>query len=293
MILVVGSSGELGGMIARGVIAAGLPVRALVRSQVDADRLAASGAEPVFGDLKDGRSLAAACRGIQTVVTTANTARRGEPDTVDRVDRVGNRDLIEAACAAGVEHFVFTSANGVSLEHPVPFMAAKAATEARLRESGLSWTVLAPEPFMETWLGMIVAGPALAGGEVVYVGSGERKHSFVSIADVAAFGVAAITHPEARDRRLPIGGPDAVSLRDVVAAFEASLGRSIPQRGVRPGEPVPGLPATVAPLLVGLDMADSVVDTQGLAEALGVRLTPLAAYVQAVTRRVVAGAATR
>jgi NADH dehydrogenase len=293
MILVVGSSGELGGRIVRGAIARGLRVRALVRSQADADRLAAMGAEPVLGDLKHRASLDAACRGIGVVVTTANTARRAEPDSVDRVDRAGNGDLVAAARSAGVEQFIFTSANGVFEGHPVPFMAAKAETEAALRASGLTWTILAPEPFMETWLGMVVAGPALSGQEVVYVGSGERRHSFVSIEDVAAFAVAAIAHPAARDRRLVIGGPDAVSLRAVVDAFETELGRPIPRRGVAPGEPVPGIPPAVVPLLVGLDMAESVVDSHGIAETLGVRLTPLATYVQGVTGPLVTGAPAR
>lgn len=293
MILVVGSSGELGGLIAREAIARGLPVRALVRSVADAERLAAMGAEPVFGDLKDPGSLLAACRGVDTVVTTANTARREQPDTLETVDRAGNRNLIDAARSAGVDHLVFTSVNGVFEGHPVPFMAAKAETERALQDSGLTWTILAPEPFMETWLGMVVAGPALAGREVVYVGTGERKHSFVSIADVAAFGVAAISHPEARDRRLVIGGPDAVSLRAVVDAFETELGRPIPQRGVAPGEPVAGLPPSVAPLLIGLEMADSVVDCRGLASTFGIRLTPVAEYVRRVTGALTAGAASR
>ena len=227
------------------------------------------------------------------MVTTANSARRGPPDTVDRVDRAGNRSLIEAARSAGVRHLVFVSATGVSVDHPVPFMAAKAETEAALRASGLEWTILAAEPFMEVWLGMIVAGPALAGGEVVYVGSGMRRHSFVSVADVAAFGVSAIRSPAATNAVLPIGGPEAISFHDAVSAFEAALGRPVPQRGVAPGEPLPGMPEPVVALLTGLDLGDLVVDSRELARTFGVTQTPLDSYVRSVTAPRLAHALTR
>ena len=96
MILVVGASGELGGMIVRGAIEQGLPVRALVRSDTDATRLAALGAEPVFGDLKDPGSLAVACRGVGTVITTANTARRPAPEARHAILRADGFAVVEA-----------------------------------------------------------------------------------------------------------------------------------------------------------------------------------------------------
>src|SRR5437588_1516475 len=74
--LVVGATGMLGGAVCRRLAAAGKPVRALVRSGSDPQRVEAlreTGAETVLGDLKDDASLAAACNGAAAVITTAQT----------------------------------------------------------------------------------------------------------------------------------------------------------------------------------------------------------------------------
>jgi uncharacterized protein YbjT (DUF2867 family) len=194
VILVVGGTGRLGGTIARALLDQGKPVRLLVRQGSSYGHLVAAGARPVTGDLKDAHSLHAACAGVDAVVTTANSLGRGEDDTIDSVDRVGNRNLVEAAAAQGVGHFVFTSVLGASMQSPTPFIQAKAETEARLRESGMAWTALQPDAFMDSWIPMVVGAPALAGQPVTIVGEGRRRHSFVAMRDVAAYAVAALDH---------------------------------------------------------------------------------------------------
>ncbi len=219
MILVVGATGVVGGMIARGLLEQGREVRVLVRrdspsSQLvqhglatSAETLSQSGAQLVHGDLRDRASLEAALEGVSTVVTTANSAMRGGTDDPQSVDLEGNRNLIEAAWEAGVGRFVFVSLLGADPDHPSPFMRAKGQSEAALRESGMGYSILAPAAFMEVWPAMVVGMPVLQGRPVVLVGEGRRRHSFVSNRDVAAFAVAAVHHPAARNRHLAIGGP--------------------------------------------------------------------------------------
>ena len=207
MILVAGSTGSLGGQITRGLLERERPIRILVRPGSGYQPLVDAGAVPVIGDLKDRRSLDLACRGIDTVITTAISLGRGGADTIETVDLAGNRNLVTAAAEAGVRHFVFTSLLGAAPDSPNPFIAAKATTENVVASAGMAWTILAPNAFMDVWLAAVVAGPALAGGEVVYVGSGARRHSFVHSRDVATFALAALDHPAAFNRYLPIGGP--------------------------------------------------------------------------------------
>jgi len=209
------------------------------------------------------------------VITTANSARRSGADTVEAVDLEGTRHLIDAAAGARVTHFIHVSVLGATADSPVPFLAAKAASEAHLRRSGLRWTILAPNMFMESWPARIVGAPARAGGPVTIVGEGRRKHTFVAEADVAAFAVAAVGAPVAYDRRIPIGGPEALSWRDVVAIYERVLGRPIETRFVRPGEAAPGVPPAVAPILAAMDTYDSAFDTAASARLFDLRLTPL------------------
>jgi NADH dehydrogenase len=286
-------------MITRRLLAAGEEVRILVRHESPSEELAGqglatsaaslieAGAQPVYGDMKDRASLDSACAGVETVITTANSAMRGGDDNVDTVDREGNRNLIEAAKAAGVKQFIFTSVLGADVNNPLPFIQAKAETEAYLRQSGLPYTILAPNFFMESWVGMVVGNPLAAGGPVTLVGEGRRRHSFVSALDVAAFAAAAVGHPAAMNQHIVVGGPEPLSWCDVIVTFERLLGQEIPVRFIAPGEPVPGAPEIVTTMLPALETFDSAVPMTDTARTFGVELTPLEAYA----RRTLAAAA--
>ena len=97
MVLVVGATGVLGSLIVRKLLEEQHPVRALVRRGSAHRALEQAGAEIVFGDLKQPDTIVRACRGMAAVVTTANSASRNPPDTIQTVDQDGNATLIEAA----------------------------------------------------------------------------------------------------------------------------------------------------------------------------------------------------
>jgi NADH dehydrogenase len=268
-------------MITRRLLEQGQPVRIVVRPHSQYQPLVEADAQPVFGDLKDPASLQEACRSVDIVVTTANSAMRGGEDNVETVDRKGNRDLIDAAKAAGVKQFVFVSVMAIPEEFKrIPFMAAKAQTEEYLRASGIPYTIIAPNAWYEVWAAMVVGGPIAQGQPVTLVGEGRRKHAFVSVQDVAAFAVAAVGNPAAVNRRIEIGGPEALSWRDVVATYERVLGRPIPVNSVGIGEPVPGLPPGVEGMLASHNFFDSPVEMSEACNTFGVRLTPLDEFVR-------------
>jgi len=220
---------------------------------------------------------------MSVVITTANSARRGGEDNPQSVDLEGNRHLVDAAKAAGVRQFIFVSALGAGPGSPVPFLAAKGNTEQYLRASGVPYTIVSPTAFMEVWTSRLVGAPARAGQPVTLVGEGRRRHSFISASDVASFVVAAVDHPAAMNARIVIGGPEALSFRDVVAVYERVLGREIPVRSVRPGEPIPGVPQPVWGIAASFDTYDSAIDMTGTARTFDVRLTPLDEVVRRET----------
>jgi uncharacterized protein YbjT (DUF2867 family) len=293
MILVVGATGVVGGQIARRLLDEDKEVRVLVRrdspsSQLvqqglatSAQELIEAGAQPVHGDLRDRASLDVAVEGVETVVTTANSAMRGGADNPQSVDLEGNRNLIEAARNASVERFIFVSLLGADPDNPAPFVQAKARSEKALRESGVEYTILAPTAFMEVWPAMVVGMPALQGRPVTLVGEARRRHSFVSNRDVAAFAISAVERPEARNQYLAVGGPEPLSWREVVATYERVLGRSIPVEFVAMGEPVPGLPDPMPALLAGMETYDSDVEMEEIARTFDVSLTRLETFVRA------------
>jgi uncharacterized protein YbjT (DUF2867 family) len=279
-ILVVGATGDLGGLIARSLLEQGARVRILIREGSSYDDLVEAGAEAVPGDLKDAASLGAACAGVETVITTANSMARGGEDTVESVDRKGNLNLVEAAARSGVRRFLFVSALGASASSPDPFMRAKGEAEDALRASDMTWTIFQPNIYMELWIPMMVGGPALAGKPVTLIGEGRRRHSMVARQDVAAFVLAALDNRAAEDQTLVIGGPEPLSWRDIIAAFEGELGHAIAVQSVPLGEPMPGFPPAVTGFVSALETYDSPIDMSGLANSFGVTPSPVVDFIR-------------
>jgi NADH dehydrogenase len=134
--------------------------------------------------------------------------------------------------------------------------------------------------FMEVWVPMIVGGPALGGQPVTLVGEGRRRHSFASMGDVVQYALRSLDNPAAENSRIAIGGPQAVTWRDVVAAYERALGRPVPVQFQPVGQPLPWLPEAINGLLMGIETFDTEVDMSETSAAFGVRPTSLDEFVQ-------------
>jgi uncharacterized protein YbjT (DUF2867 family) len=234
MILVAGGTGVLGTAIVRRLIESGRAVSVLTRRRERARTLESAGAQVRIGDLRDRSSLAEACHGATHVITTANAFMGTDAQSVDAVDELGNRNLINAARTARVRQFVFTSARVPDAYHAIDFFAAKVHTEAYLRQSGLPWTILRPTAFMETWA-MIVGDPLVRTGRTKIFGSGRNPINFVAVDDVAAVAVMTLDRPDALNSVIDIGGPEDLTLLEVAEIFEKVTGR----RGRRIRLPVP------------------------------------------------------
>jgi uncharacterized protein YbjT (DUF2867 family) len=223
-VLVVGATGLLGGLICAKSVER-WPVRALVRSasKAKARALIQQGVEIAIGDLKDRATLVAACRGIQTVISTATAIVSQHPsDAIETVDLAGQMALIDAAEAAGVRKFVFISLP----EQPesFPLQTAKRTVEGRLRHSRLAFTVLRPAFFQEVWLSAPL-GFNISERRVRIYGTGDGKLSWISAKDVAAAASAAAVGDDASGRIVALNGPEALNPREVVKIFEEISGQ--------------------------------------------------------------------
>ncbi|HEY5432919.1 MAG TPA: NmrA/HSCARG family protein [Coriobacteriia bacterium] len=157
-ILVTGGTGRQGGAAARHLLADDWKVRALVRDPDSpaARTLAKSGAQLVKGDLLDPASLVRAVAGVHGVYSVQTPSGAGAGDE----EREGF-NLADAAAAAGVEHFVYSSVYGAEDPDETPFRLPKHKIEAHIAEIGIPATTLRPVTFMENWLGQkerILAG---------------------------------------------------------------------------------------------------------------------------------------
>ncbi len=227
-VLVVGSTGLVGMEICRLLSESNFSCRALVRASSDPDKvkaLEALGAELAQGDLKDPSSLDAACQGVFAVISTASsTLSRSEGDSIQTVDHDGQVNLVKSAASSGVQKFVFVSfPQPDSMEFPLA--QAKDAVEKALAASGMDWTSLRANWFMEVWL-----SPALGfdypNGKATVYGSGDQTLSWISYSNVAQFAVESVLNAAAQNRIIPIGGPRPISPNEVVAIFERIHGKT-------------------------------------------------------------------
>ena len=228
MILVSGSTGFLGSEICRQLLERGKPVRALVRTSSDkekVDRLKQLGAEIVTGDLKGRASLDVACKGCSAVISTVTSIiTRKEGDTFDAVDKNGNINLAHAAKASGVDHIVFISFPPTEISSPLS--EAKLAAEKAIHSSGIAYTILQPVNFMEVWLSPAV-GFDVQSGNVQFAGDGTAKTNWISLRDVATFAVLSLDNESARNRVIQLGGPEALSYSEIAEIFENSTGKKL------------------------------------------------------------------
>lgn len=232
--LVVGATGYLGGKISQELAAQGKPVAGMVRTGDDESKLASlreAGVELVEGDLKDPASLARACAGRTAVVSTASASlSRQAGDDVESVDLDGQRSLIDAAKAAGVTKFIYISfSSNMCTEGPVT--AAKRVVEEHLMASGLDYTILRCGFLMEIMIAPIV-GFDYANAKAVVYGTGENPLSLLSMDDVARMVALCLDAPAASNAVIEFGGPQAVTLHEVVRTFEEVSGRPFEQQHV-------------------------------------------------------------
>jgi dihydroflavonol-4-reductase len=120
-VLITGGTGQLGNAIARRLANDGVDVRALVRTPERASiGVLPAGVKAVFGDVTDPKSLRAALHGCDTVYHAAGIPEQWRRDVGEfaRVNVEGTRNVVEAALAAAVKRFVYTSTDDVLVQGP-------------------------------------------------------------------------------------------------------------------------------------------------------------------------------
>ena len=290
VVAVAGGTGFVGGGIAAELHRRGERV-VILSHNVDAGRRRVPGGiELRPGDTTDPKTLALALTGVDALVialafrgSPMENPRRGE--TFEAVDAAGTERLAKAAVAAGVGTIVYVSGAGAAPDAARHWFRAKWRAEEAVRASGLRWTIIRP-----TWL----YGPRDAALNrflgfarflpfVPVTGDGTQLLAPVFIGDLAALVADSLADPAAANRVFEIGGPDTMTMNDVIKTALRVSGRRRPlfhapasllKIAAWPLQFLPRPPLT--PDAVDFVNQPAVVDTAPLLAAMPRRLTPLA-----------------
>jgi uncharacterized protein YbjT (DUF2867 family) len=189
------------------------------------------GVEICHGDLRSRAAIEGACRGVTTVISTATAmGSKDKTLTLRAIDRDAQRVVVDVARESGVETFVYLSVPHY-LPASAPMVAYKRDIEARIRTSGMRWTMIQPSVFMEVWLSRDL-GWDIAAGKIVVPGMGTEPIGWISIVDVAAYVVRSVGDDQFSNREVPITGPQRLSPLDVVRVFESLTNRAFTVRHI-------------------------------------------------------------
>jgi nucleoside-diphosphate-sugar epimerase len=145
-ILVTGGAGVMGSRLVRGLAAAGHRLRVLtLPGDPNAAKLADIDCEVIYGDIADAASLRGICNGVDTVYHLAAVIIAYDRSAFRRINVGGTRNLLEAAVASGVQHFIHVSSHAVTCPGSSDYARSKLDAEQLVRsQTRLAWTVVRP-----------------------------------------------------------------------------------------------------------------------------------------------------
>ncbi len=290
MILVTGGTGFVGSAIVKELLRRGEEVAVLGR---DADKIRkrlGTDVEPRVGDVRDAATLAPAMSGVETVINAVQfpgspIENRRKGYTFEEIDLKGTRNQVDAARKSGaVKRFVYVSGVGAAKDAEKHWFRYKWEAENYLQKSGLGWAILRPtwvfgpeDVSLNRFLGFASKLPF-----VPMFGSGKQDMQPVFIDDVGRAAADCALKPEAANQLFEIGGPDVMSMNDVVTTALGVKGkkRMLLHQPVFVGKTIGMLSGILPSPPLSADAIDfiteaAVADNRKLLDLLNPHLTPL------------------
>jgi uncharacterized protein YbjT (DUF2867 family) len=222
MILITGASGNAGGTVLREVLKSGSGVRAMYRSKDEAAKVP-QGATGAVADFADKASLGRALEGVDTVYVVCSPVR-------ELVELESN--MIDACREAGVKHIVLNSALGAG-DYPKSFPSWHRRVEDKLKVSGMAYTILRPNGFMQNLIAYFA--PSIRAEGAFYQSTGDAKISHIDLRDIAAAAAAILCSSAEHDGKIyELNGPQALSYAEVAEKISKATGRKLQYVNIPP-----------------------------------------------------------
>jgi NAD(P)H dehydrogenase (quinone) len=228
MYAIMGVTGQIGGVVARTLLAARQPVRAVVRDAGKGQAWADRGCEVALAMIEDAVSLAAAFQGTEGVfvLVPPNFDPRPEFPEAQAIG-VALRSALEAARS---DRVVYLSTIGAQARQP-NLLSQHTIIERALGGLSGSTTFLRPAWFMENCRWDVA--PAREQGVIPsFLQPLDKPVPMVATADVGRVAAALLQEPWSGHRVVELEGPQRVAPNEIAAAFTRLLGKSVRMEAV-------------------------------------------------------------
>src|SRR5262245_46131101 len=221
-IAVIGATGMLGRPVALALAEAGFEVTALARNPRSARRALPLEIAVVQADVRDEESLRAGMRGHDALYLSLAVdpgARRGDLHTEEQ----GLQHILAAARAAGITRIGYVSA----LVHDKPntrwwVVDLWRGALARIKASGIPYTIFYPSNFMET-----LGQRHEAGSVLLLLGSSRRPQYWIAARDFGRQVARAFALDAAANREYVVQGPEAMTYDEAARRYARASRRSL------------------------------------------------------------------
>jgi uncharacterized protein YbjT (DUF2867 family) len=207
---ITGSTGNVGGRVARLLATRQVEQRLLVRSPAKAPSLPQT--EVVQASYADQDAVRRALTGVDVALMVSGS------ESEDRLAE--HRSFVDAAAEAGVRHLVYTSFYGAAADATFTLARDHHHTEQHIERSGMSWTFLRDNLYLDFF-------PMLAGEDGVLRGpADDGRVAAVAQDDIAAVATAVLLDPTSHEgRTYDLTGPEAITLSEAAGTMSRILGR--------------------------------------------------------------------
>ena len=220
LVTIFGGSGFVGRYVARRMALEGWRVRVAVRTVNEATFVRPYGVvgqvEPIFCNIRDDASVAAATQGADAVVNCVGLLDEVGKNTFDAVHAEGAERIARIASELNVARLVHFSAIGADENAPSAYGRTKSMGEAAVKQHFPGAVILRPsiifgaeDTFFNRFAGMSRFGPVLP-----IIGA-DTLFQPVYVDDVASAAAKAVSG-EAEAGVYELGGPDVQSMRGLI-----------------------------------------------------------------------------
>jgi len=215
MILITGATGKSGSATANELFKLGVDYRALIRNPEKENELKEMGADVVIGSVEDVESLRSAMTDVESVLILL-------PNSEDQLNL--EKQIVDISIESDIKNIVKVSSIEATPDATSPIPKAHLQSEDYIKASGLNWTMIKPNFYMQN---LLSSAATIKEQDKIFLPMGDGKTGMIDTRDVGKVLAKVLSEDGHSSKNYAITGPEILSFHDVAEKFSNVLGRNI------------------------------------------------------------------